>query len=114
MRGETNKLAAEPFLCFGRGDEHDLVVGAYKVLGSAQRRRRGAVVQHGSLLLAASEHAPQFPGIADLVPDFDAAGLADELAEVIGPLFGSIQRGVLSPAEIARAAELQQRYERLE
>lgn len=38
----------------------------FKVLGSAQRRRRGAVLQHGSLLLASSPFAPELPGITEL------------------------------------------------
>jgi lipoate-protein ligase A len=37
-----------------------------KVCGSAQRRRRGAILQHGSLLLAASPCAPELPGIREL------------------------------------------------
>ena len=41
----------EPYLCFDRRSPGDVVVGQHKVLGSAQRRHRAAVVQHGSLLL---------------------------------------------------------------
>jgi lipoate-protein ligase A len=40
-----------PFLCFDRRSPGDVVVDGCKVLGSAQRRHRSAVVQHGSLLL---------------------------------------------------------------
>jgi lipoate-protein ligase A len=43
-----------------------VLIGTTKVCGSAQRRRRGAVLQHGSLLLAASPNAPELPGIAEL------------------------------------------------
>jgi lipoate-protein ligase A len=55
-----------PFLCFQRRAEGDLVVGSHKILGSAQRRRQGALLQHGSLLLRASRWAPQLPGLEDL------------------------------------------------
>lgn len=113
MRGETKRESAEPFLCFGRGDEHDIVLEGHKVLGSAQRRRRGAVVQHGSLLLAASEHAPQFPGICDLSPGFSSEGLSVELAEALGGLFGSVERCELTETEQARATELLSRYEQV-
>lgn len=41
----------EPFLCFERRSTGDVVCGSQKVLGSAQRRHRAAVVQHGSLLV---------------------------------------------------------------
>ncbi|MEM1061009.1 MAG: lipoate--protein ligase, partial [Planctomycetota bacterium] len=59
--------ATEPFLCFSRGDERDLLAGDAdpprdKVVGSAQRRRRGAVLQHGSILVAASRYAPDLAG----------------------------------------------------
>jgi lipoate-protein ligase A len=37
-----------------------------KIAGSAQRRRRGAVLQHGSILLARSPAAPELPGIVEL------------------------------------------------
>jgi len=55
----------EPFLCFQRRMRGDVLLGTIKVCGSAQRRRRGAVLQHGSLLLAASPRAPELPGIAE-------------------------------------------------
>jgi lipoate-protein ligase A len=44
----------------------DVLVGETKVAGSAQRRSAGAVVQHGSILLARSASAPELPGINDL------------------------------------------------
>ena len=56
----------EPFLCFQRRAEGDLVVGPHKILGSAQRRRQGALLQHGSLLLKTSDQAPQLAGLAAL------------------------------------------------
>src|SRR5687767_14646826 len=37
-----------------------------KVVGSAQRKQRGALLQHGGVLLARSEFAPQLPGLAEL------------------------------------------------
>lgn len=60
------------FLCFERRAAGDIVVDASesgresKVLGSAQRRFDGAVLQHGSLLLQRSPHAPTLSGIQDL------------------------------------------------
>ena len=60
--GEANNAErGGEFLCFGRGDSRDIVLHGHKIVGSAQRRRRGAVLQHGSLLLRRSEHAPSFP-----------------------------------------------------
>ncbi|MBX3423638.1 MAG: hypothetical protein KF752_18940 [Pirellulaceae bacterium] len=54
------------FLCFERRHAGDVVVGANKVMGSAQRRLSGALLQHGSLLLAMSPFAPSLPGLEDL------------------------------------------------
>jgi lipoate-protein ligase A len=55
-----------PFLCFQRRAPEDITVAGYKVLGSAQRRHQGVLLQHGSLLLAASPFAPQLPGLTEL------------------------------------------------
>ena len=74
--------AQEPFLCFDRRAVGDVVmpdrrVGREqappaKVMGSAQRRLEGAVLQHGSLLLtanAAASGSAQHPGIQELAGD---------------------------------------------
>jgi len=65
MRG-ADAFADESFLCFSRGDARDIVIGRQKIVGSAQRRRQGAILQHGSILLRASHWAPEFPGIQEL------------------------------------------------
>lgn len=41
-----------PFFCFARRHRLDVLVGADKIAGSAQRRTRSAVLQHGSIVLA--------------------------------------------------------------
>lgn len=56
---------SKAFLCFQRRSDGDVVSGAHKVLGSAQRRTRGAILQHGSLLLRASSLAPGLAGVAE-------------------------------------------------
>ena len=57
----------EPFLCFQRRAPGDLVVGGTKIVGSAQRRRRGAVLQHGSILLGRSPAAPELAGLSEIL-----------------------------------------------
>lgn len=52
-----------PFLCFHDHDPEDVLVGPHKVVGSAQRRRPSAVLQHGSLLLAPAPQTPDLPGL---------------------------------------------------
>jgi len=56
----------QPFLCFERRSPGDVLVGGVKVAGSAQRRCRGAVLQHGSVLLAQSAAAPELKGLKEL------------------------------------------------
>jgi lipoyl(octanoyl) transferase len=57
------------FLCFHRRSEGDVVVGEHKVLGSAQRRSQGALLQHGSLLIAQSVHAESLLGLREILQD---------------------------------------------
>lgn len=100
LRGEAIQFAAEPFLCFSRGDARDIVMGRHKVMGSAQRRRRGAVLQHGSLLLARSEFAPEFPGLAELAQlNRPRCEVALALAEALVGLLPDdpIQAGLTEP-----------------
>lgn len=68
LRGESLSDRDGQFLCFLRGDPRDVVVSGHKVVGSAQRRRRGAVLQHGSVLLKSSDLTPRVPGLFDLEP----------------------------------------------
>jgi lipoate-protein ligase A len=100
---------AEPFLCFQRRSQGDVLLvpstgadhqhrtsppnstPAAKILGSAQRRHRGAILQHGSLLLKKSPHAPDLPGWRDItnidiLTDRLIDGLTVRLAEVFGAL----------------------------
>jgi lipoate-protein ligase A len=53
-------------LCFQHLAAGDVLIGASKVVGSAQRRQRGALLQHGGMLLARSPHAPDLAGIGEL------------------------------------------------
>ncbi len=67
--GILDPASAQPFagvLCFQHFSAGDLLLGSAKVVGSAQRRRQGALLQHGSILLAGSPHAPVLPGIQEL------------------------------------------------
>jgi hypothetical protein len=73
-RGEFRPPSEEPFLCFQRTARGDGVLTDtrqpgtnVKILGSAQRRLRGAILQHGSLLLETSPAAPELPGLSNLI-----------------------------------------------
>jgi lipoate-protein ligase A len=110
LRGSAEARLGKEFLCFGRGDDFDVVMEGRKVLGSAQRRRKGAILQHGSLLLWRSEHATEFAGIFDCAAHAVAvADLREALSRAVGGLFSSqIERSSMSPEEGARATQLMQ------
>jgi|688.fasta_scaffold00010_119 lipoate-protein ligase A len=76
------------FLCFERRQSGDVVVDGHKVLGSAQRRLGTAVLQHGSLLLARSPHAPSLIGLHELLITVDD----DNLTSLIQSLLVVIQQ----------------------
>src|SRR6266545_2196139 len=61
--GEEQKLGA--VVCFLHQTPGDLLIGGSKVAGSAQRKMRGALLQHGSILLHRSQYVPHLAGIND-------------------------------------------------
>ena len=95
------------FLCFQRRSPGDVLVGDVKIAGSAQRRCRGAVLQHGSVLLACSAAAPELDGLLELAgkaitpPQLIEAWLT-RLAEFVG----TWHNGQLSDDEHRHAASL--------
>ncbi len=73
-----------PFLCFQRRAPRDVVIGGSKIAGSAQRRRRSAVLQHGSVLLRASTVAKELPGIEEVTGKrIEAAVLREAWTETL-------------------------------
>jgi lipoate-protein ligase A len=77
--GEEKKLGE--VLCFLHQTPGDLLIDGSKVAGSAQRKRKGALLQHGSILLSRSEHAPMLAGINDLgKTNYRPLQLAEQLA----------------------------------
>lgn len=125
--GQPPRTRPEPFLCFQRQSPGDVILvhnvaapdvaftgrenphpEAWKVLGSAQRRYHGAVLQHGSLLLQRSPAAPELPGIRDVLGRIVAveqlvAALRVRLATALGLRFHEMR----FPAELeANASEI--------
>ncbi|MDB5350955.1 MAG: lipoate-protein ligase [Planctomycetota bacterium] len=89
----SDSSRSRPFLCFLDRDPEDILVGMAKVVGSAQRRRPGAVLQHGSLLLARSDRTPELPGLKELTGDHDSvrgAGWAEAIRAGLPGALGMI------------------------
>jgi lipoate-protein ligase A len=108
MVAQTEDGPRQPFLCFQRRSPGDVLVGEHKIAGSAQRRSRGAVLQHGSVLLGRSIAAPELDGLRELV---DKTIRAEELTEawlarLAGRLAVAWHGSALSEPQRHRAATL--------
>jgi lipoate-protein ligase A len=98
-------------LCFLHQTPGDLLLvrraGLHKVLGSAQRKQRDSLMQHGGILLAQSPHTPELPGIAELT----GRRIAEEelsavvCAELEKQLGWALEPGDWTDAERQRIAE---------
>ena len=113
-------------VCFADSAEGEVVAAGRKLVGSAQRRIGGTLLQHGSLLLdddqgALLASAGEGPGakagagpatLAELlgaVPPWSVltTALADGFAAVLG---GNWRRVAMTPAEVALSDRLMARY----
>ena len=110
FRGTTVKRPDEPLMCFQRQDEHDITLCGQKVLGSAQRRRRGAVLQHGSLIRRKSNLAADLPGLTDLCPADLPLNLAQILtSHLAASIAESWNLGMLTAQETELAQEIRRK-----
>jgi lipoyl(octanoyl) transferase len=87
--GESEERKLGDVLCFLHHTPGDLLIGEAKVAGSAQRKQRGALMQHGSILLAASPFTPQLPGIREmtgtsLAAESPGAAVSEQLKDHTG------------------------------
>lgn len=107
--GEEKKLGDG--LCFLHHTPGDLVVGGAKVVGSAQRKLRGAILQHGTILLSQSPHTPELPGLAELAKAVTAEelmrGFAGRFKTELGWKF---VEGAWTDAERDAAARIAEKY----
>ena len=102
--------ARGPFFCFARRHRFDLLIGDDKIAGSAQRRTRKAVLQHGSIVL--ENRFPQQPtsqvrgaytqSVADL-----RSSLSKHFEHVTGQRF---EPGLWCESDRARWEELVAKY----
>lgn len=128
MQGEAARKLDGP-VCFEVPSNYEITVGGKKLIGSAQARKRGGVLQHGSLPLygdltritrvlrfpdeaaraqAAArllDHATTAEAVLGHAPSWDEA--ANAFIEAFAATFQlSLQRGELSPAERRLAEQL--------
>jgi lipoate-protein ligase A len=87
-------------LCFQQFTGGDLLCRGMKVVGSAQRKYRRALLQHGSILLARSLHTPDLPGLAELVGH---SVTGEQVREAIVSAFAADTRWTLPPGPLTEA-----------
>ncbi len=108
---ESEKVAIDPtaFLCFQRRSDGDLVSDGVKVLGSAQRRLKHSLLQHGSLLLRQSDFGPELPGLLELSGNqLSFEDFSQRLTEALGAALGfEFTSAVLTAAEVGLAKEIE-------
>jgi len=110
MRAATG-LAEQPFLCFQRLGRFDLMAAGGKLAGSAQRRRRGAVLQHGSVILRRSFPAQGGASLEELLGRPVAfEQLAAALTRIIAGRGLRLQAGQLTEQEHAAVARLRRKH----
>jgi lipoate-protein ligase A len=105
--------AAPDFDCFARPAAHELCAAGRKLVGSAQRRVAGALLEHGSLRLAPDPPAAraaaglaseQAVSLRELGVGPPLVELCARLAEAFAAaLCARFEPGVLSPSEVASA-----------
>ncbi|MAB79070.1 MAG: hypothetical protein CMJ89_06915 [Planctomycetes bacterium] len=78
MRGESSLSSdsEDSVMCFHHSTPLDLVWGARKGVGSAQRRSSGRVLHHGSIKFKATPFEPGVAGLHEHVPELAPAELA--------------------------------------
>jgi lipoyl(octanoyl) transferase len=99
-------------LCFQQQTPGDLLAGSAKVVGSAQRKYRRALLQHGSVLLERSPHTPELPGLAELT---SARISPRQMAEAVAAAFARdtgwrLQETPWTEAELQRRVGRAARY----
>jgi lipoyl(octanoyl) transferase len=119
--------AAHGPACFDEPSDHEILLSGRKLVGSAQVRRNGSLLQHGSVLfqpqvnellaclrMEPADRERQRAAMATGVAGLDQAGrftpraVAEALAAGLGGAFGvALEPGSLSRREKAEAAELE-------
>ena len=97
-------------LCYDRATDYDLKAGARKLVGSAQRRKGSAFLQHGSIPLSRDPFSRGAASLEELL------GRVPTRAEVAAALRSGFERafgdlvlvpGEPTPSELARAHDLE-------
>ncbi len=103
----------DQFLCFQRRTSGDILLQNHKIGGSAQRRKKNALLQHGSLLLRKSNFAPELPGMEELktILKFNQDGFVRHWAEQLAVKLGfGLDTSELSSEEKKQAVQIKSNF----
>lgn len=113
MRGgqdDDSGPARGPMFCFQRRHRFDVLVGQEKVAGSAQRRTREAILQHGSIILGDRFGQPAIVSLAiplDSIRRRLRSLIPKELEQCSGV---RLEPGAWLPAELKEVEALARKY----
>lgn len=99
-----------PFFCFQQPGQTDLILGGLKVLGSAQRRAGGRVLQHGSLILGRRFASHPGAHLNDPPPETCERWIRAFIAGVARALELEERRAVWTDAQLADVAVRREKY----
>lgn len=109
-KSDDSGAAKGPFFCFQRRHCYDVLVFCEKIAGSAQRRTRTAVLQHGSIVLA-NRFAQQPTAIVPLPFDVSVKRARTLVVEAFARLTGVVcEPGQWTSSELADADVLLDKY----
>ncbi len=102
--------ARGPFFCFQRRHRCDLVVGPDKIAGSAQRRTREALLQHGSIILS-RRYIQQESASVPVPLEESIQHVRSEYPQYLAKVTGqTLKPGDWSPAELGLSDDLISKY----
>ncbi len=112
-RGETKLTSdrADTGMCFHHSTDLDLVWLGKKGVGSAQRRKKGRVLHHGSIKLGTSHLEGEIATVREIAPTASCETFAPILRKALSKaLQVKLEASVPTPEERTRAKELGKRY----
>ena len=84
---DDSGAARGPFFCFQRRHCYDVLLGGDKIAGSAQRRTRRAILQHGSIVLA-NRFAQQPSAVVEQPFEESIRGVRSAMVEAFARISG--------------------------
>lgn len=105
-----------PFFCFAREHALDVMLGGEKLLGSSQRRKRHACLQHGSMILRRHYSQQRCGALLETAKrNIEISSLMDDVSEYLGhKLSLEVKKGRMSQREDRGMEQLLAKYGQVE